>query len=61
VVEALGRADPQAAKLVRYEPQPAIEAKFGGFTKDFHPDRARALGFTCDESIDAIIDDYLAS
>jgi len=58
VVEALGRADPQAAKLVRYEPQPAIEAKFGGFTKDFHPDRARALGFTCDESIDAIIDDY---
>lgn len=58
VIAALERAQPGAGSLIRHEVQPAIEAKFGGFTKDFHPDRARALGFTCDAGIDAIIDDY---
>ena len=59
VVAALERARPGAGALVRYAPQPEIEAKFGGFTRDFHPTRARALGFTCDAGIDALITDYL--
>lgn len=59
VIDALECAGVPAKKLIRHEVQPAIEAKFGGFTKDFHPDRARALGFTCDAGIDAIIADYL--
>jgi nucleoside-diphosphate-sugar epimerase len=59
VVAALERADIDARRLIKFAPQPAIEAKFGGFTKDFHPERARALGFTCDAGIDAIVQDYL--
>ncbi len=59
VIDALQRADVDAKRLIRHEVQPTIEAKFGGFTKDFHPDRARALGFTCDASIDAIVQDYI--
>ena len=59
VIAALERARPGTSALLRHEVQPMIEAKFGGFPKDFHPTRARALGFTCDESIDAIIDDYI--
>ena len=58
VVEALERAQPGAGALIRHEVQPMIEAKFGSFTKDFHPTRALALGFTCDDGIDALIDDY---
>jgi nucleoside-diphosphate-sugar epimerase len=59
VIDALERAGVPAKRLVRHEVQPAIEAKFGGFTKDFHPDRARALGFTCDAGIAAIVADYI--
>lgn len=59
VVAALERARPGAGALVRHEVQPVIEAKFGGFTKDFHPTRALALGFTCDPGIGALIDDYI--
>jgi nucleoside-diphosphate-sugar epimerase len=59
VVGALDRVRPGSAALIRHEVQPMIEAKFGGFPKDFHPTRALALGFTCDAGIDALIDDYV--
>ena len=59
VADALERVKPGSAALIRHEVQPMIEAKFGGFTRDFHPTRALALGFTCDAGIDALIDDYV--
>jgi len=59
VIAALEHAGVPAGRLVHHEVQPSIEARFGSFTKDFHPTRARKLGFTCDADMAAIVGDYI--
>ncbi len=55
-IEALRRvAGDEAVALIRHEPDPAIEAIVSGWSRDFEPERARALGFTADASFDDII------
>jgi nucleoside-diphosphate-sugar epimerase len=56
MVDALIRvAGPEAAARIRWEPDPAIERIVAGWPVAASAARARALGFTDDGSIDAII------
>ena len=52
---AIGRADATAAARIRFDPQPAIEAQFGRWPLDCSFERGRAIGLTCDASIDDVI------
>ena len=62
IVAAIGRVGgADAARRVSYAPDPKLQAQFGGWPRDFHAGRALALGFTADESIDAIIRGHLDS
>ena len=55
-IEALRRvAGTEAARLIRYEPDPAILAIVGGWARAFAPTRAEALGFRAESSFDEII------
>lgn len=59
-LEALGRiAGPEAARLVRREPDEAIAAMVRGWPPGFEAARARALGFAAEASWDEIIAVYL--
>jgi nucleoside-diphosphate-sugar epimerase len=56
IVAAIGRvAGAQAAALVRYAPEPAIEAQFGRLPRMLRAGRALALGFRADAGIDEVI------
>jgi nucleoside-diphosphate-sugar epimerase len=55
IVAAIGRADATAAARIRFDPQPAIEAQFGRWPLDCSFERGRAIGLTCDASIDDVI------
>jgi nucleoside-diphosphate-sugar epimerase len=55
IVAAIGRADATAAARIRFDPQPAIEAQFGRWPLDCSFGRGRAIGVTCDASIDDVI------
>jgi len=56
IVTALGRAGGAAAAArVRYAPDAALQAQFGAWPREFRAERALALGFAADASIDAII------
>ncbi|WP_118134531.1 D-erythronate dehydrogenase [Oceanicella sp. SM1341] len=55
-IEALRRvAGERAVRLIRREPDPAIDAIVAGWPRDFAPKRALELGFTADASFDEII------
>ena len=55
IVAAIGRADATAAARIHFDPQPAIEAQFGRWPLDCSFERGRAIGLTCDASIDDVI------
>ena len=56
IVAAIGRvAGDRAASLVRFAPDPAIEAQFGRWPRSFRAGRALALGFHADADIDEIL------
>lgn len=59
IVEAMRRADPEAPSRIRFDPQPALEAQFGRWPRDFAFDRASALGLAVDASLDAIVRNHL--
>ena len=59
IVEAMGRADPQAPSRIRFDPQPALHAQFGGWPRNCSFERARALGLAVDASLDALIQGHL--
>jgi D-erythronate 2-dehydrogenase len=62
IVAAIGRAGgAEAAARVGYAPEANLQAQFGGWPRDFHPERGLELGFASDESIDAMIRGYLGS
>ena len=55
-IDALRRiAGDKAVALIRREPDPAIIAMCEGWAPGFEATRARALGFTCEQSFDDII------
>ena len=54
IVDALGRHYPQSRARIGYRPDPAIEAQFGRYPP-LMAARAGQLGFTADESLDALI------
>ncbi len=55
-IEALRRvAGEDAVRLIRREPDPAIERIVAGWPRGFDPQRALALGFRAEASFDAII------
>ena len=55
-IEALRRvAGDAAVRLIRQEPDPAIFAIVGGWSRAFAPNRAEALGFRGESSFDEII------
>ena len=55
-IEALRRvADDAAVRLIRREPDPAIERIVAGWPRGFDPQRALALGFRAEGSFDEII------
>jgi len=59
-IEALKRfAGPEAAKLIRREPDPAIDAIVQTWAQRFDPQRALALGFRADASLAEIIKVFL--
>jgi len=56
MVEALGRvAGPGPVKRIKWEADPVIRRIVAGWAYRFSPDRALRMGFSPDESIDAII------
>ena len=62
IVAAMARAaGADAAARVRYAPDAKLQAQFGGWPRDYRAERALALGFAADASIDAIIRDHLES
>ncbi len=55
-IEALRKvAGDKAVKLIRREPDPAVERIVAGWPTRFEAKRSRALGFTADESFEAIV------
>lgn len=59
MLAALARkAGEDAARLVRFEPDPRVEAIVGSWPHDFETAAADALGFPADSSLDALIDSY---
>jgi nucleoside-diphosphate-sugar epimerase len=55
-IEALRKvAGDKAVKLIRHEPDPVIERIVAGWATRFEAKRARALGFTADDSFEAIV------
>lgn len=54
-----GYAGDSAVDLVRFEPDPKIEAIVGSWPHDFDTSTADALGFAVDSSLDALIDSYM--
>jgi nucleoside-diphosphate-sugar epimerase len=55
-IEALRKiAGEKAVKLIRREPDPAVQKIVAGWPTAFEAKRARALGFKADESFEAII------
>ena len=55
-IEALRRvAGERAVRLIRREPDPAIQAIVSGWAQDFDARRAESLGFTAESSFDDII------
>ena len=55
-IEALRKvAGDKAVKLIRREPDPVIERIVAGWPTRFEAKRSRALGFTADESFEAIV------
>ena len=61
-LDALSRALGQDVwPLVKLAPDPLVEPMFGRWPKDHPAERACAIGFTRDESIDSIIRDYQLS
>ena len=55
-IAALERvAGPKAARLIRREPDPAIERIVAGWPRDFDAARALALGFRAESSFDEIV------
>lgn len=64
MLAAMDRVRPGASALVHRRPDPAIAAIVGGWPASFTADRARTLGFTSHEPLEALvqafIDDELA-
>ena len=59
-IAALGRAaGPQAVALIDQVPDPAIAAIVDNWPRAFATDRANALGFQAERSVDALIATYL--
>ena len=59
-IEALRRAAGEdAVRLIRREPDPAIEAIVKNWPRDFAPDRAAALGFAAEKTFDEIVRVYM--
>ena len=59
-IEALrDAAGADAVRLIRREPDPAIEAIVKNWPRDFAPDRATGLGFTAEKSFDQIVGVYI--
>lgn len=59
-IEALGRvAGPEAVALIEDAPDPAIAAIVETWPRAFAPDRAAALGFVAEASVDELIAVYL--
>lgn len=59
ILDAVSRARGQDVwPLVKFAPDPVVEPMFGRWPKDHPSERACAIGFTRDESIDSIIRDY---
>ncbi|MDA7946956.1 MAG: NAD-dependent epimerase/dehydratase family protein [Hyphomicrobiaceae bacterium] len=58
MIAALERAGGDTS-LISWEPDPAIEAIVGSWPQGMTTDRANALGFTADESIDAVVRQFL--
>jgi hypothetical protein len=46
-------------KLLRFAPDPVLEAQFAGWPRALEARQALALGFQADESLDGIIRDHL--
>ncbi len=61
VVAAVTRAAASAAGRVRFDPQPHIEDQFGRWPLSCTFERARALGLSADDSLDAIVADHLTT
>lgn len=55
-----GRIGEEATNLVRFEPDPRVEAIVGSWPHDFDTSTADALGFAVDSSLDALIDGYVS-
>ncbi|MDT7952139.1 MAG: SDR family oxidoreductase [Acetobacteraceae bacterium] len=59
-IEALRRvAGEKAVRLIRREPDPAIQAIVGGWAQNFDASRATSLGFTAETSFDQIIQAHI--
>ena len=59
-IEALGRvAGPEVVALISEEPDDAVAAIVAEWPIGFRADRARALGFTCENTYDEIISAYI--
>ena len=60
-IAALSRvAGPEAAKLIRREPDPLIQKIVSGWPQNFNPKRAIELGFVADNSFEDIIRIHIA-
>lgn len=62
ILDAIGRVTGKDAwQHVRFEPNPDVEPLFGRLPAAHAATRARALGFSCDASIDTLIGTYVAT
>jgi len=60
LVDAMERAAGSGVrKLLRFAPDPVLEAQFAGWPRALEARRALALGFQADESLDGILRDHL--
>jgi hypothetical protein len=58
MAETLGRVDPAAATLLRWEPDPQIEAVVASWPARWDDSRARALGLPADDDLESVIRFY---
>jgi nucleoside-diphosphate-sugar epimerase len=60
MLAAMDRVQPGASALVRRVPDPVIEGIIGGWPAAFAPERAQRLGFSAHESLDALVEAFIA-
>jgi hypothetical protein len=55
MAETLGRVDPSAVDLLRWEPDPQIEAVVASWPARWDDSRARGLGLPADADLESVV------